>query len=366
MKSIKANFAAVALCGAMAVDGLKAWGRTYGMQLAVLGAVFLVTALASPDAGAVVFLMGATAPFPVQPTLTNIAIAYQNQAYVADAILPRVPVGTQDFKYTKWTMAEGFTVPETRVGRKGQPNEVEFTGTETTGTCFAYGLDDPIPLDDIENAPPTYDPEAKAVERTTDLILLDREVRAAALVFDTNQYAAANKVTLAGVTQWSDFTNSDPTTAILTAMDSMILRPNVAILGQAVYTKLRTHPKVVMAFYGTGATAGVVPKSFLQELFELDEIIVGQGWVNSAKKGQAPTLVRVWGKHAVLAVRNKLADTQGGTTYGYTAQWGQRLAGSERDSKIGLRGGQRVRCGEYVKEVICANDLGYMFQNAVA
>jgi hypothetical protein len=319
-----------------------------------------------PVSASLMGVMLATAPFPVQPTYTNIAIAYMNEAYIADAVLPRVPVGTQDFKYTKWTMAEGFTLPDTKVGRKGQPNEVEFTGTEASGSCVAFGLDDPVPQDDIDNAPPGYDPEAKAVERVTDLILLDREVRAAGQVFNTANFATGFKATLSGTGQWSDYTNSDPASAILTALDSCIIRPNRAVIGQAVYTKLRMHPKIVQAFYGNSATAGVVPKSFLEELLELDEILVGKGWVNSAKKGQTASLVRVWGKHAVFFYQNANADSQGGTTFGYTAQWGQRLAGSERDSKIGLRGGQRVRVGEYVKEVIAADNLGYMFENAVA
>lgn len=308
----------------------------------------------------------ANAPFPVQPHLTAIAIAYMNQSYIADAVLPRVPVGVQDFKYWKYNLAEGFTVPDTKVGRKGSPNEVEFSASEVTASTVDWGLDDPVPQADIDNAPANYDPLGRAVERTLDLILLDREVRAANLVFDANQFASGNKATLSGTSQWSDFANSDPITAILTAFDSMVLRPNVGVLGQAVYTKLRTHPKVVQAYYGNAATAGVVPKSFIAELLELEEIVVGQGFVNSAKRGQAPALARVWGKHAAFIKRDLNADTNGGTTFGFTAQWGDRLAGSEYDNKIGLRGGQRVRVGESVKEVITANDLGYLFTNAVA
>lgn len=308
----------------------------------------------------------ANAPFPVQAELTAIAIAYQNGNYIADSVLPRVPVGVQDFKYMKYSLAEGFTVPDTKVGRRGQPNEVEFSAAEVTASTVDYGLDDPVPQADIDNAPPNYDPLGRAVERTLDLILLDREVRAANLTFDANQYATGNKATLSGTSQWSDFANSDPITSILTAFDSMVLRPNVGVLGQAVYTKLRTHPKVVQAYYGNAATAGVVPRSFLAELLELDEIVVGQGFVNSARRGQTPSLTRVWGKHAAFIRRDMMADTNGGTTFGFTAQWGSRIAGAEYDRDIGLRGGQRVRIGESVKEVITANDLGYLFTNAVA
>ena len=36
------------------------------------------------------------------------------------------------------------------------------------------------------------------------------------------------------------------------------------------------------------------------------------------------------------------------------------------EPKVGLRGGVRVRSGESVKEVVCAADLGYFFQNVAA
>ncbi|MGH7186883.1 MAG: phage capsid protein, partial [Pseudomonadota bacterium] len=38
----------------------------------------------------------------------------------------------------------------------------------------------------------------------------------------------------------------------------------------------------------------------------------------------------------------------------------------EFDRDIGMRGGEVVRVGESVKEVIAESSLGYFFQNAVA
>lgn len=53
-------------------------------------------------------------------------------------------------------------------------------------------------------------------------------------------------------------------------------------------------------------------------------------------------------------------------TYGFTAQFGQSVAGTIPDQRKGLRGGQIVRVGESVKEVIAANDAGYLFAAAIA
>ena len=98
----------------------------------------------------------------------------------------------------------------------------------------------------------------------------------------------------------------------------------------------------------------------------LDDILVGQSRLNTAKKGQPAALSRVWGKHISLQFRDRNANTRSGITFGYTAQWGGRIAGSMADSKIGLRGGQRVRVGESVKEKIVAGQAGYFIENAIA
>ena len=52
-------------------------------------------------------------------------------------------------------------------------------------------------------------------------------------------------------------------------------------------------------------------------------------------------------------------------TFGYTAQFKDRVSGSIVDPDIGLRGGQRVRVGESVKELVVAKDAGYLFENVI-
>lgn len=306
------------------------------------------------------------APFVIDPDRTAIAIAYRNKNMIADTVLPRVPVGKQEFKYFIHSLAEGFTVPDTKVGRKSQPNQVEFTGTEVTASTDDHGLDDPVPQNDIDNAPENYDPLDRAIEGTMNLIELAREARTAALVFNANSYAAANKVTLSGTGQWSDFTNSDPLTAILNAFDSMIMRPNIGVVGQLVATKLMTHPAIVKAYNRTAGDKGVVPLQFLADQLGLESIEVGAAFVNTAKKGQTPTMARAWGKHAAFLHRDLTADTRNGITFGFTAQWRDRVAGTWEDRNIGLHGGIMTRAGESVKELVAANDLGYFFENAIA
>lgn len=314
-------------------------------------------------------------PFPIQQQLTAIALAYSNRSYIADLVLPRVPVGSREFKWLQLNRDEMFTVPETMVGRKGVPSEVQFGGTEQPGFVKDYGLDDLVPNEDIDSAPPGYDPIGRAVEGVSELIALDREKRTADLVFSLNSYPSANRTTLSGTSQWSDYTNSDPYTAIQTALDGMLMRPNTGVIGRLSWSRLRVHPKITAALAPSSAgnsgtsNAQGAPASLqaVADLLELDQILVGESWVNSAKPGQTASIARVWGKHMAFLHLNPIASIRGNAiSFGYTAEYGNRVSGSIPEPKVGLRGAQRVRVGESVNEIVAASDVGYFFQNIVA
>lgn len=314
----------------------------------------------------------AKGPFVIVPELTAIAVAYRQPSFIADRVLPRVPVNTKEFRYQKYALGDAFTVPETLVGRKGQPNQVEFGSTEVTASCEDHALDAPVPNDDItqwEKARATNvgspNPLMRATKQVTQLIETRREKRAADLVFDAANYATANKTTLSGTGQWSDYVNSDPQSAIANALDTMIMRPNIAVFGRLTWSVLSRHPKMCAAIFKNGTNAGQISRQAFADLFELEEVLVGDAWFNTAPKGQPASVTRLWGKHVSFMHRNMEADTEFGVTFGMTAQFGGRVAGTIEDADIGMNGGKRARAGESVKEVLTANDLGYLFKNAV-
>jgi hypothetical protein len=305
-------------------------------------------------------------PFPTDPRLTGIVIAYQNAELVADRIFPRVPVAKKEFRYLKFDRAERMSVPETLVGRKSLPNEVDFTASEAAGMVYDRGLDDVIPNDDISEAPEGYDPRAEAAEGLTDLILLDREIRVASMVMNPANYGADNKITLSGDDLFDD-PDSNPLELISGYLDTLIVRPNVLVMPVPVWSKLRSHPRIVSAVTASGTVNGFATRQQVADLLEIQEVIVGQGWKNSAKPGQTPTIVRVWGGDSMAAFyRNPTATPRRGVTFGFTAQFGQRVSGQIAEPKMGLRGSVRVRVGESVNEMIIASEVGFLFQNVLS
>jgi hypothetical protein len=303
-------------------------------------------------------------PFPIDQALTAIVVAYKNANYIADMVAPRVRVNKQEFKYSKYSDDKFFNVPDTLVGRRSRPNELTLDASESVSATRDYALDNPIPMADVENSDERFDPIGDGAALLAESIALDREQRVATKVFASGSYNALLRATLAGASQWSDIT-STPIPVINDALDQPLMRPNTLVFGQAGWTKFRSHPQIVEAVLGTAAKQGNVTRQAVAELFEVDEVIVGGARANSAKPGQTPSLVRLWGKHMAMIYRSPV-QTKDTADFIKTFQFGDKVAGQWEDKDIGMRGGIRVRTGESVVEEIVASQAGYFFQNIVA
>ena len=323
--------------------------------------------------------MAPNRPFVVDPVLTAIAIGYRNpaSALIADQVLPRVPVSAEKFKYTVYPLEEAFNIPDARVGRRGRVQQLEFGGSERTSSVEDFGLESPIPNSDIEAAAEarargvsSYDPEGHSTQMLTDTVNNIREVRVAGIVHDPGSYSASRRIALSGTDQFDDYTNSDPIGVIKAGTEAtLVYPPNKMVMGRAVWSKLSSHPKIVNAVKGNLTNQGIVTRQQFAELFAdqgINEVLVGDAWQNTAKPGQSVNLARAWGKHIAMIYVNPLAQPEaGGVTFGLTAQYGSKIAGRIIDQDVGLQGGVRVRMGERVKELVVAQDTGYLIQNAV-
>lgn len=304
--------------------------------------------------------------FQTDPRLTAIAIAYRNPDYalIADQVLPRITVAAKDFKFTAHDESEMFSVPDTRVGRRSAPNRVELEGKEVPASCEDFGIDIPLDNDAIDQATKAgYDPRARATERSTSIVELDREIRVARMVCDPASYHADNRLALAGGDGFSS-ADSDPLVVVQSMMDGCWMPVNQLTFGHSAWNAFRSHPKVVKAVNRNSGDSGMATREQIASLFEVQRVLVGAGRVNVAKPGLAPVMERVWGNivSGQFIDRSVSAET-GGITFGFTAQYGKRIAGA-MPANVGLRGGVLVRAGETVRELVVARRAGFLIQNA--
>lgn len=297
----------------------------------------------------------------VDKDITSVVIAYKNGRMIADDVLPRFSIGKKNYTYWEFPLDEAFNVPETSVARRGKPNEVLFSVKEHDGTAKDYGLDEPVPNDDVSNAPDSKRVLARRGEMITDIIILDREIRVAGMVQDSANYLPENVVAVTD--EWDGATPNNPIPIIRGLMTSMIMRPNVIAIGRELWDILAVNPFIVKACGYTDTGVGVASRDDVAKLFEIERLLVGEAKVNINRKGQAPEIKHAWGKSLSLHFLDALGGPMEKPTFGFTAQYGTRLGGTIPDPHIGMRGGTWVRVGETVEEKIVAPALGALINH---
>lgn len=322
--------------------------------------------------------MAANNPFATVARLSQIALAVKPEGMIADMACPRIPVDDEQFIYTQHNVEDRFTIVNDKIGRKSEPNEVEFGGTDIEASTQDHGLSDFVPQKDLDryaSGATNIDPTLSAVEGTAGLVDLGREKRVADLYGSLNTYASNLRTTLSGVSQWSDYEHSTPIKDIKQAADSMLVRPNYLIVNRDVATVLEMHPGCVAAVLGAlavGATAsatGVISLDTLARVLGLRGILVGETWYNSAKPGQAAVMARLWGKHATLVrIDPSVRNVRGGAmpTFAATAEWRSRRTRIVPEPKRGVAGGNSYIVTESLKELVLWQGCGYHFHDAVA
>lgn len=301
-------------------------------------------------------------PIPVHPELTAIAIKAPVPGMIADQVLPEFPVTSEKFTYNEFPYAQGVTVPDTKVGRKSRTPEVEFGAIERDSSTEDHGLQDTVPLTD-QTANTDINAEEVAAEMTSQLVTLAREARTASLIFNPTNYVPAQVTAYAPGTGWTN-----PATDVLgqfeDAKDAMVVDPNTLTLGVDGLRALRKHPQLVKSVRPNDTGEGRLTMDELKELLEIETILVGRAQLNMGKPGQDPVLRRAWAEHASLTFTERVIKNAKVYTFGATARLGGKQAFRHFDANCGLQGGNVIRIGERIRELVMARQAGWLFQNA--
>lgn len=235
----------------------------------------------------------------VDPILSDHARGYSNADFIGDGLFPLVDMPTRAAKRIEFNR-DSFKRYRTR----------RAPGANIAGVTFGY---EGKPVSLIQHAlsavtPVEHQEEAAAVpgidvqKENTDLVLAviaqEKEIAQAELARNAANYAATNKVALAGADRWTS-SDSDPL-ALITDYSEVIRkrtgrRPNTLAIGGAVAAGLRKHAKIRDHFKFT--TSQRVTVDMVQQYFGIQNLLIGDA-IYDQDDG---TTVDVWGGDAILA-----------------------------------------------------------------
>lgn len=249
----------------------------------------------------------------VDPVLTNLAQGYRNEAFVAENIFPVVTVAKEAGKIPQFSK-DAFKLRDTERAIRADSNlMIPDDKTAIRFTLTEHDLAEPI--DYREEEEDIFNAEQEAVETVSAGIELGREKLAADLAQNDSNYAAGNKITLSGSSQFTH-ASSDPVGVIETAKSALksALGANYEItmlMGEQTYKALQNHAQLVEKI--KYSMKGIVTLDLMKEIFDIPNIVVGK-----AAYLDGSSFVNVWGDNIILAVVPKKIGSVYTPGYGYT------------------------------------------------
>lgn len=253
-------------------------------------------------------------PFPkvtngrVDPQLSNISLAYTNEEYIHDKILPVVP----NLKDESGKVAEFgtdhlriYSTAKRSLWDEGE-HRIDYTiDNSKTYEIDYYDLDIYVPDRLADQLQKPFDAKKDA---SMNLEGSRNQIMESAIASALQSTAVITQnVTLSGTDQWSDLDDSDPLADLETGAETIRQatgrRPNRLILPARVVSKLIVHTAFKARVSGVQKTlsrADVVNIIAAHLNIKEKNILIGSAIKESAKEGQTSSLTDIWGDGVVL------------------------------------------------------------------
>jgi hypothetical protein len=283
--------------------------------------------------------MPATNKLKINTRLTNVSIAYKNDGYVADEVLPILLVPKQAGLILEGDKAalQADASGDDAIGQGQKPGIIKTEIQDKTYSTKerAKGVtvhDDEVDADNAEEAP--YEVKVQKTELATERLLLNREVRVAAL-------CAGVSATSSPSTKW-DNGSSDPLAdvipALLTIKNAIGVPPSDAVIPWEVLQYLRNNT-ALKAFFAGGATTtqmALLSIDALRAIFGVKRIHVpmaGKLAVGTMIAGfKSGSTSGVWSDNVTFFYRPDSPGRQV-PAFGYTYRWRAAFRGAAANAK---------------------------------
>ena len=298
----------------------------------------------------------------VDAVLTNLAAGYINDEFIADSILPRVPVTKEGGKVPLFGKAQ-FIEHRTERAIRGATNVRDPEGVKTIDYVLTE-YDIATRLDYREKQEADFQIDAVETANTMEILRLGHELRVARMVQNPATYVPGNTITLAGADQ---FTNpaSDPLGVVLdakAAVRSQIVRePNTLWMGYSTYLTLLRHPQLVGLL--SNNKDRILTDDELKRFLRVDNLVVGKAVTST----DGETVTDIWGDNMGLTYTAREVDGQRSyrvPSFGYTLVkqgWPQVDRYQESGGKV-----EFIRATEINDAFVLSKGAGFLISNTNA
>lgn len=307
--------------------------------------------------------MGATGrEMHIDKVLTNMALGYRPEGFIADRILPTVEVQKQTDLYTVFDRGDRMRRQDTKRTPGAEAHlRFEDVGSDTYH-CSNYALKDKVTIEDRSNADPFFITNLlnAKTELLLDDLMLDEEVRVASLVTTTTNVGSFNAVSSA----WNGA--GDPIGDINTTIDNVHyangVMPNRVVFGIEAWKSFRRDSTIRNLIFGTNNGGGYPNTAQVAQLLDIDEVLVGGSFQNTAQKNQTESLSTIWGENVLVHYSPSRPSIQR-PSFGYRFRWvksGLPNRTVERHPYDTRKKAEEVEVGYYQDEKVTTASYGHL------
>lgn len=300
----------------------------------------------------------------IDQRLSDVSVQYKNDAFIGDAFCPEVPVKFGSDKFTTYDKGNMFINKDDTLAKEGEAPLIQG-GTDTdTYSVMDHGLKGIVNSTDRRNADNPLNPEIDTTEMLMSAIMIQREIRIAALFagLGSSLYTTPS-------TKWTP-TAGTPITDIETVIASMFRQPNVMAIAKPVWDKIKRNTEVIALLGGGITTLKQATTAMFMDYFQLDRFEIVNCKYNSAKAGNTASLSQIWGKSVAFAYVDRSAGIKGCT---FAKLFAQRQDNGQtfqvrrwEDPNRGVGGSTVIQVEHQSIEKVVCSDLGGMLYTCIA
>jgi hypothetical protein len=256
------------------------------------------------------------------PVLTTVVQQHRpNKFNLGDALFPPVPVPS-DSGLIRVFGDEAFQIVDTKRAPGAIYKNVNASYSSTRYQLINQGLKTSLEFEnELEGKKVGVDVVAPNLINLDMKMKMSLEKDKADLAGNLANYPTANKITLSGTSQFSDYVNSDPRAVVQALVDAIedATGEEVTVMGMSkpVFRVLKLHPDIIAAAKAIGVGEKTITKADLAEFFGIPRIIVSSARFQDANTG---TWSYFWGNDIYLAAVPDKGESKEYMSFAYTYQ----------------------------------------------
>jgi hypothetical protein len=309
----------------------------------------------------------------IDAVLSNVMVGRRPAGFIADQLVPIIPVGKQSNVYYKSNYKENLMWVD-GLDRRAKGNESrEIYWSVSSDTYFAqnFALGTKWYGEDVVNADDPIKLRQRSARLVTDRLLLSYEMRIAQLLGTTTNVFTTTHV----ATAWSNTTGSRVFDDLMTYRENFrvatTLIPNTVVIPEEVMTYVRRNDQIRDILFGD--RGGVPTNEQIAVLLGVGKVLVPTVFVNTAGVGEtmigSGNLNAAWPKKVLFAYVGDLTSGEESDTWVNAFRWTDPQFGTPWAIRAfpynDKKRSQKVEAAYYQAEKVVSPELGYVVDSVI-